>query len=64
MSDTIIEKKRNLLLEAARKKAENSHGSNTNGILGKDLSRQFSKSQNKFFRPTKPGGRNGQGKPC
>lgn len=33
------------------------------GILGKDLSSKFSSRKNNFFVPTKPGGRNGQGKP-
>jgi hypothetical protein len=33
------------------------------GVLGKDLSSQFSARGDRAWRPTKPGGRNGQGKP-
>jgi hypothetical protein len=33
------------------------------GVLGKDLSNQFSSRGDRAWRPTKPGGRNGQGKP-
>lgn len=57
------ENRKNLLLEAAKRKAANLNDASKPGILGKDLSRQYSFSQNKFFKPTKPGGRNGNGKP-
>lgn len=33
------------------------------GVLGKDLSSQFSSRGGRAWSPTKPGGRNGQGKP-
>lgn len=33
------------------------------GILGKDLGSKFSKRGDNVWRPTKPGGRNRQGKP-
>lgn len=33
------------------------------GVLGKDLSSLFSARGDRAWRPTKPGGRNGQGKP-
>lgn len=33
------------------------------GVLGKDLSSKFSARGDRAWRPTKPGGRNAQGKP-
>jgi hypothetical protein len=33
------------------------------GVLGKDISSKFSSGGNGGWRPTKAGGRNGQGKP-
>jgi hypothetical protein len=33
------------------------------GVLGKEISSKFSSSGNNTWRPTKAGGRNGQGKP-
>jgi hypothetical protein len=33
------------------------------GHLGGDLAAKFQSNNSRFFRPTKPGGRNGQGKP-
>lgn len=33
------------------------------GVLGKDLASKFSQGRNQAQKPTKRGGRNGQGKP-
>jgi hypothetical protein len=60
------ESTKNLLVQAARQKAaEQAEGKNKGGILGRDLSGQFSsgRAANQAQRPTKRGGRNGQGKP-
>ena len=38
-------------------------GASKFGVLGKDLSSRFSSKGNRAWHPTKPGGRNGQGKP-
>ena len=41
----------------------NTKGNSRFGILGSELSSRFSAGGNRGWRPTKPGGRNGQGKP-
>lgn len=42
---------------------KDSKNSSKFGILGKDLSSRFSAGGDRAWKPTKPGGRNGNGKP-
>lgn len=53
----------NLLAELAKKKSEEQASGKQKSQFGKDLSSKLSKRGQSFFTPTKPGGRNGQGKP-
>lgn len=63
MANSTTKKKANLLVEAAKKKAEAQAQGKKSGVLGKDLSKNFQNQAGSFFTPRKPGGRNGQGKP-
>lgn len=53
----------NLLTKLAQQKAEEQASGRQKSQFGKDLSSKLSKRGHTFFVPTKPGGRNGQGKP-
>lgn len=56
--------KKNLLMEAAQRKAAVQAAGHRPGILGKDLSGRFSSPRvGNSQRPATRGGRNGQGKP-
>lgn len=52
------QKDKNIKDEAKKPKTPNKFG-----VLGKDLSSKFSSRGKGAWKPTKPGGRNGQGKP-
>ena len=53
---------KNLLLELSKRKAEAQAAGNQKSIFGKDLSSKIASRDGTYFKPTKPGGRNGQGK--
>lgn len=57
------EPKTNLLMEAAKRKAADQASGKQKSQFGKDLGAKLGKRGDTFFVPTKPGGRNGQGKP-
>jgi hypothetical protein len=63
MNKTEPTPKKNLLVEMAKRKADARASGHKFGILGKDISKRFSKGANGDENYTWRGGRNGNGKP-
>lgn len=57
------QQKTNLLAQLAKQKAEQQAAGKQKNMFGRELSSKLAKRSGSFFTPTKPGGRNGQGKP-
>ena len=58
-----IKNKAKIKEEKKLKKKEDKKSSAGFGVLGKDLSSRFSFRDDTAWKPTRPGGRNSQGKP-